>query len=291
MPGVRLIGGCPQSFLEFGIPMPRMFQPLAFRESRHHDGGTVKNVLIITAAFIILSVFDGVAQAQKRGSLYGTVVVLDPGHGGVDPGSSGISDDMRVVEDEYTYDIALRVARMVRQRQGLVFTTIKDRTGLRDWPANRVFSDARTERFALDNSVVRAGTAGLNKRLAYGNQISRRYPRHRQVWISIHFDVVGRIRSIAGVRIIAPDIELSIAKALAKSFDNAQRLRSDNPVVANGDKDFGLRRLYVLTAANSIRQRVLIELGNFNNSVDVWRIRSFEVREAYARAIVQALED
>jgi N-acetylmuramoyl-L-alanine amidase len=196
----------------------------------------------------------------------------------------------RVVEDEYVYDIALRIQRIVRARGGLAFMTITDTMGERNWLPNRIFPDARTERFALDKTIVRAGTRGLNKRLAYGNLISRRYPKHRQVWMSIHFDVVGRSTDIAGIRIIAPDTELPIAVALGKTFATSRRLRADNPVVQNGDRDFGLRRLFVLTARNRIRNRVLIEMGNFNNPSDLWRIRDYRVRDLYVHGIVRALE-
>src|SRR3989344_4423737 len=116
------------------------------------------------------------AQA-RRGSLYGWVVVVDPGHGGMDPGASGTFQGKRVVEDEYVFDVSLRVRRMIRARGGLAVMTTKDNVGERSWEAFRVFPDARTERFAIDGTVVRAGTAGLRKRLRLGNQIYRKYPK------------------------------------------------------------------------------------------------------------------
>lgn len=251
----------------------------------------MKAIWSIGVLVLAVSVALGAAQAPKKGSLYGWAVVIDPGHGGIDPGASGTFSGKRVVEDEYVYDVALRVSRLVRSRQGLPFMTIRGNSSERNQPPNQVLPDERTERFTLDGIIVRAGTTGLLKRLAYGNSISRRYPRHHQAWLSIHFDVIGRNRDIEGVRIIAPDIDLRIAKALEKSFGQAKRLRTDNPVVANGDRDFGLRRLFVLTSRNHIRERALIELGNFNNEAEVWRIRSPQIRDAYARAIVRALEN
>lgn len=241
-------------------------------------------------AFVLMAGVSVLYTQEKRGSLYGWVVVIDPGHGGMDPGSSGSFSGERVVEDEYVYDVALRVFRLVKARQGLAFLTIRDKTGERNWRPQDVFPDERTETFAWDGTVVRARTAGLLKRLFYGNTISRRYPRHRQAWISIHFDVLVGNRDIEGVRIIAPDVDLRVAKALEKSFGNARRLRDGDSVVTSGDSDHGLRRLFILSSRNRIREKVLLELGNFNNEADVWRIRNPAVREAYAKAIVQALE-
>lgn len=52
-------------------------------------------------------------------------IVLDPGHGGTDPGASGF-----VVEKEVTLDIALRIAEMLRERLGaeVVLTRADDAT-------------------------------------------------------------------------------------------------------------------------------------------------------------------
>ncbi|MDP3792533.1 MAG: N-acetylmuramoyl-L-alanine amidase [bacterium] len=228
-----------------------------------------------------------IAQA-RRGSLYGWVVVLDSGHGGMDPGASGIFQNKRVVEDEYVFDVTLRVRRMIQAKGGLAIMTTTDKVGERSWKPFMVFPDARTERFTTDGSVVRAGAAGLRKRLRLGNQMSRKYPKHHQAWISIHFDVRGR-GGDDGVRIIAADTELRIAKSLERSFGNAKRLRDDDPIVESGDRDHGVRRLFVLSGENRIKEKVLIELGNFKNEDDVWRIRNPAVREAYARAITEAL--
>ncbi len=250
--------------------------------------------VVILLVAVVLAVGGAVNASpakpvKKNPPLYGWVVVLDSGHGGMDPGASGIHDGQRVVEDEYVYDVTLRVRRMIRAKGGLVVMTTTDRTGERNWETFRVFPDEQTERFVWDGSIVRAGTVGLTKRLRLGNQTSRRYPSHRQAWISIHFDVRGRGED-DGVRIITPDTELRLAKSLESSFGNAKRLRDDDPIVESGDRSHGIRRLFVLSGRNQIKEKVLIELGNFKNRDDLWRIRNPVVREAFARAIVQALE-
>lgn len=96
--------------------------------------------LVVCMAVMAMDVTT-IAQTRK-GSLYGWVVVLDSGHGGMDPGASGVFQGKRVVEDEYVFDVALRVRRMIRAKGGLVIMTTTDRVGERSWEAFKVFPDA-----------------------------------------------------------------------------------------------------------------------------------------------------
>jgi len=232
------------------------------------------------------------ANPSVQGSaLRGWMVILDPGHGGRDGGSTGIFNGQMVVEDEYVYDVALRVDRLIKARGGLSFLTLHDKkTGIRSWRAQEVFPDERHETFAGQSSIARSGTRGLNQRLAYGNAMSRKYPKYKQAWISIHFDVVGTKKDVEGVRIIKSAGSNGLAQALGCSFGKSSRLRDINPVVVNGDPRFGIRNLWILRGGNKIQEKVLVELGNFNNTTDVWRVRNPVTREAYALAIVEALE-
>ena len=77
---------------------------------------------------LTLAIMSFLSLADKlipSGTLYGWAVVLDPGHGGIDPGSSVNLGGGKIVEDEYVYDVTLRAARLIRERDGLVFLTIK----------------------------------------------------------------------------------------------------------------------------------------------------------------------
>ena len=50
------------------------------------------------------------------------------------------------------------------------------------------------------------------------------------------------------------------------------------------------RNLYILRGdKNPVDDRILVELGNFGNEADLWRIRKPEIRQEYAYLIASAL--
>ena len=243
--------------------------------------------IMFVMTLLIASIFPIQMSAQK--ALSGLTVIIDPGHGGSDPGSSRVHGETRINESTYTYDVSLRVAKLIREHGGIAHLTIKDTTKMITSPANKISGRSMSARFTFDNSPVHAGSKGLRKRVAFGNLMARKFPKSRIVWISIHFDVVGNLTETSGVRIIAADSMNAVARGLVKSFDDSHRLRARNPFVESGDPRYGIRDLYVLSSRNIIRNRVLIELGNFNNDGDAWKIRSPEVRDSYAQTIVRGL--
>jgi N-acetylmuramoyl-L-alanine amidase len=59
--------------------------------------------------------------------LQGVVVILDPGHGGSDPGATTVNHDYRLYEDEVSYDIACRIKECLeRTTRAKVYVTMLD---------------------------------------------------------------------------------------------------------------------------------------------------------------------
>ena len=66
-------------------------------------------------------------------ALRGAVYYLSAGHGGPDPGAIGKYGTYRLAEDEYAYDVTLRLARVLMEHGATVYLLVQDpNDGIRD---------------------------------------------------------------------------------------------------------------------------------------------------------------
>lgn len=268
---------------------------------------TVKRILIILAIVMTFVVAGLVYWSYFRGPFSGMVVVIDSGHGGVDHGAHGTfvnagdGKSVEITEDEYVYDVSCRLKRFVEAGGGIaVMTTYAPENKAcevdsRLW--NKVIPSDKSEKFTLDDSgVVGGASAGLPKRVAYGNRIHDMLGfLFKVAFVSIHFDSNPNT-ALEGVSVIAPKGgDIVLVHEVVEAFATAKRVRKLNdkihlPIVYSGDEKTGTINVLVLSEkANKIRQRLLVELGNFSNADDVYRIRNAEVREDYASLIATGL--
>lgn len=271
----------------------------------------MRTVILLACASLILLIGGGWFAYSEffAGPLAGIVVVIDSGHGGADPGSHGTYVDasgksVAINEDEYVHDVACRLSHVVSGMGGTPVITVVD-PGNRGCapdsrPQNEGIPADKDEVFSSDGSGVTAGQGGLQKRVDIANKaLADRWWRfwERVVYIAIHFDANAN-GQIEGVSFIAPEgDDRELTTYLVGAFDDANRLRTQSgvehvPVVKSGDPSTGTIHVYVLSPkTNDVRQRILIELGNFKNPKDLWRIRDAAVRQSYADTIAKALAE
>ena len=118
-------------------------------------------------------------------SLVGACFYLVSGHGGPDPGAVAKVDGHELHEDEYAYDIILRLARNLLQHGATVHVIIQDpKDGIRD---GKYLSNSKNET-CMGKVIPLSHIARLKQRTNAINNLSYRSKAKYQRAIFIHLD-------------------------------------------------------------------------------------------------------
>lgn len=216
--------------------------------------------------------------------LKGAIYYLISGHGGPDPGATETYKGKLISEDEYAYDVTLRLARMLISNGAKVYIIIKDvDDGIRDQPILEVDYD---EVSFPKNPIPRNQKLRLKQRTEAVNNLYIKHKGAYQRLIITHIDSRSKgknidvffyhhINSKSG-KLLAENIHNSFKEKYTKHQPN--RLYSGS---------VSSRNLYLIN--KTLPAMVYIELGNIKNKKDQKRILRYENREALAKWIHSGL--
>ncbi|WP_246008947.1 N-acetylmuramoyl-L-alanine amidase family protein [Hymenobacter metallilatus] len=218
-------------------------------------------------------------------ALRGAVYYLSPGHGGPDPGAIGKYGSFKLAEDEYAYDVTVRLARVLLEHGATVYVLVQDpNDGIRDQNVLPVDYDEVT----YPRQVIPLSQLGrLRQRIA---QVNKLYAHHKGAYqrlLSLHVDsrsegqnidvfFYHHANSTAGLR---------LAKNIHKVFTNRYKRAQPNRPYSGNVSERG--SLYEVRTSHA--PAVFMELGNIRNAKDQRRFVVPDNRQALANWIYEGL--
>jgi N-acetylmuramoyl-L-alanine amidase len=216
--------------------------------------------------------------------LNGAVYFLISGHGGPDPGAVGKYGDWLLCEDEYAYDVTLRLARNLIQHGATVYMIIRDpKDGIR----NESYLKPDKDEVCYPNEKIPLNQLKrLKQRTDAVNSLSQKHKGSFQRMIAIHIDSRSHgnnidvffyhdKRSSKGRKAAA-----ILQKTFQRKYDQHQPGRGYNGTISD-------RNLYVVR--NTYPVAVYIELGNINHHRDQQRFIVPSNRQALANWLYEGL--
>ena len=217
--------------------------------------------------------------------LKGELFYLISGHGGPDPGANCLKDGNLLCEDEYAYDIVLRLARNLISHGAQVYVIVVDKNdGIREAKFLKHDHDEKT----YDGKVIPLNQV---KRLKQRTDlINKLYKLHQKEYdqklIELHIDSRSEDKKIDLFFYHSPGSEAGkkvadkMLETVKEKYHTHQKERGYTGVVEE-------RNLYSLR--NALPLCIYIEVGNITNEFDQRRILIPNNRQALANWLTEGL--
>ncbi len=220
---------------------------------------------------------------KESNDLSGAVFHLVSGHGGPDPGALGKYGGKTLAEDEYAYDITLRLAKKLQENGAIVHMVIQDKDdGIRD----QSYLAMDKDEVCMEKTIPLEQNDRLKQRTEAVNQQYIKYKSSFQRCVIIHVDSRSKGKAIDVFFYHAPKSKSGkkTAEAILKVFDEKynkhQPSRGYSGVINS-------RNLYLLR--KTYPSAVFVELGNIRNFRDQQRFILENNRQALANWMYEGL--
>ena len=213
--------------------------------------------------------------------LKGACFYLVSGHGGPDPGAIGKMNGYQLHEDEYAYDITLRLARVLLEKGAKVHIIIQD---AQDGIRNEQFLKNSKRETCMGSTIPFNQVSRLEQRVNRINSLSKKDKETYKRAIFLHID--SRSKHQRTDVFFYYQQQKAASKQLAKTMKEtfANKYRHHQPGRGFSGTVEG-RNLYVLR--HTTPTSLFVELGNIQNTYDQQRFILSNNRQALAKWIAE----
>ena len=221
----------------------------------------------------------------KTEKLKGAVYYLVSGHGGPDPGAMANYAGKSIAEDEYAYDITLRLAKELLAHGATVYIIIRDENdGIRD---ERILEIDHDEVAYGDKVIPLNQVARLKQRVNIVNDLHRKHRGQFQRLIVTHVDSRSKGQNID---VFFYHHEKSkngkkLAESIHKTFQKKYKKYQPNRKYSGTFQD--RTSLYLVKKTHPAM--TFIEVGNIRSKKDQRRILDPDNRQALAKWISEGV--
>lgn len=221
----------------------------------------------------------------KSERLKGAVYYLVSGHGGPDPGAMAVYKGKPIAEDEYAYDITLRLAKELLAHGAKVYIIIRDEDdGIRE---KKVLDLDNDEVAYPDKTIPLNQLARLRQRVDIVNNLYKKNKGAYQRLIVTHVDSRSKGQNID---VFFYHHEKSkngkrLAENIHKTFQTKYKKYQPNRTYSGTFED--RTSLYLVKKTHPAM--AFIEIGNIQNKKDQRRILEPDNRQALAKWISEGL--
>ena len=215
--------------------------------------------------------------------LAGACFYVVSGHGGPDPGAIGKVGRYELHEDEYAYDIALRLARNLMQEGAEVHIIIQDaKDGIRD---DSYLSNSKRET-CMGDAIPLYQVQRLQQRCDKINALYRKDRKNHSYCRAIFIHIDSRSKGKQTDVFFYYSNKKGDSKRLANNMKDTFESKYDKHQPNRGfSGTVSGRNLYVLS--HTTPASVFVELGNIQNTFDQRRLVINSNRQALAKWLME----
>ena len=215
--------------------------------------------------------------------LAGACFYVVSGHGGPDPGAIGKVGRYELHEDEYAYDIALRLARNLMQEGAEVHIIIQDaKDGIRD---DSYLSNSKRET-CMGDAIPLNQVQRLQQRCNKINALYRKDRKNHSYCRAIFIHIDSRSKGKQTDVFFYYSNKKGDSKRLANNMKDTFESKYDKHQPNRGfSGTVSGRNLYVLS--HTTPASVFVELGNIQNTFDQRRLVINSNRQALAKWLME----
>lgn len=252
------------------------------------DGGLLSHHFYVLPAVSnkwIVPIFgkDNEELEKKDEELKGAVFYLVSGHGGPDPGAIGDYGKLKLYEDEYAYDITLRLAKNLMQKGATVHIIVQaPNDGIR----SEEYLKPDTDETVMGQTIPLDQIQRLKQRCDVINELYKKEKATYQRCIEIHLDSRSNKKQLDVFFYYhenskkGKEMAETLRITFEQSYKKHQPQRGFSGTVSS-------RNLYMLKNTNPVA--VFVELGNIRNERDQKRFVLESNRQALANWLTNGI--